>query len=70
MRVSLATSAQLALRMLTARWLCPHRFFKMMENDPLRAWYGEGHVLRAADRGAISKLLISDEIFRCVSLFA
>jgi len=40
------------------------KFFKMMENDPLRAWYGEGHVLRAADRGAISKLLISDEIFR------
>jgi len=42
------------------------RFFKMLDENPLRAWYGEGHVLRAAERGAISKLLVSDELFRCV----
>lgn len=36
----------------------------MLEADPLRAWYGEEHVLKAAERGAVGKLLISDEIFR------
>lgn len=44
------------------------KFFKMLEADPLRAWYGEGHVLKAAERGAIGKLLISDEIFRSPSV--
>lgn len=44
------------------------RFFKMLEDNPLRAWYGEGHVLKAAERGAIGKLLISDEIFRSPSV--
>lgn len=38
----------------------------MLEDNPLRAWYGEGHVFKAADRGAIGKLLVSDELFRCV----
>ena len=42
------------------------RFFRMLEADPLRAWYGEEHVLKAAERGAVGKLLISDEIFRLV----
>lgn len=36
----------------------------MLESDPLRAWYGEAHVFKAVDRGAVGKLLISDEIFR------
>ncbi|KAM0793117.1 hypothetical protein ACM66B_000596 [Microbotryomycetes sp. NB124-2] len=40
------------------------KFFKMLEENPLRAWYGEKHVLKAAERGAIGKLLISDELFR------
>jgi stalled ribosome rescue protein Dom34 len=40
----------------------------MLEDNPLRAWYGEGHVFKAADRGAIGKLLVSDELFRCVLL--
>lgn len=48
--------------------LSPPRFFKMLESDPLRAWYGEAHVLKAAERGAIGKLLISDEIFRSPSV--
>ena len=44
------------------------KFFKMLESDAMRAWYGESHVLKAAEQGAIGKLLISDEIFRCVFL--
>ena len=36
----------------------------MLDSDPLRAWYGEAHVLKAAERAAVEKLLISDEIFR------
>ncbi|GAA6007075.1 hypothetical protein JCM11491_001498 [Sporobolomyces phaffii] len=43
------------------------KFFKMLEDDPLRAWYSETHVLKAAERGAIGKLLISDELFRAPS---
>lgn len=41
-----------------------HRFFKMLDENPLRAWYGESHVFKAAERGAIGKLLVSDELFR------
>ncbi|BGP12890.1 hypothetical protein JCM10213_005157 [Rhodosporidiobolus nylandii] len=44
------------------------KFFKMLEENPLRAWYGEGHVLKAAERGAIGKLLVSDELFRAPSV--
>lgn len=44
------------------------RFFKMLDENPLRAWYGESHVFKAAERGAIGKLLVSDELFRCVKL--
>ncbi|GAA5921378.1 hypothetical protein JCM1841_002464 [Sporobolomyces salmonicolor] len=44
------------------------KFFKMLEENPLRAWYGEGHVLKAAERGAIGKLLVSDELFRSPSV--
>ena len=40
------------------------RFFKMLERDELRAWYGPDHVALAADRGAIGTLLISDQLFR------
>lgn len=42
------------------------RFQKMMGTDELRAWYGEAHVLKAADRGAVSTLLISDALFKYV----
>ncbi|GAA5863615.1 hypothetical protein JCM1840_000079 [Sporobolomyces johnsonii] len=44
------------------------KFFKMLEENPLRAWYGEGHVLKAAERGAIGTLLVSDELFRSPSV--
>jgi protein pelota len=42
-----------------------NRFQKMMEEDPLRALYGEVHVDRAAERAAVGTLLISDSLFRC-----
>jgi protein pelota len=40
------------------------KFQRMLASDELRAWYGEAHVLMAADRGAIGTLLISDGLFR------
>ncbi|KAF8328617.1 eRF1 domain 1-domain-containing protein [Cantharellus anzutake] len=40
------------------------RFFKMLERDELRAWYGPNHVSLATDRGAVGTLLISDNLFR------
>jgi len=40
------------------------KFFKTMNDDELRAWYGEEHVFLAAERGAIGTLLISDRLFR------
>lgn len=40
----------------------------MLDENPLRAWYGESHVFKAAERGAIGKLLVSDELFRSVPL--
>jgi hypothetical protein len=40
----------------------------MLATDEMRAWYGHQHVALASDRGAIGTLLISDELFRLVSL--
>ncbi|GAA94892.1 uncharacterized protein L969DRAFT_89848 [Mixia osmundae IAM 14324] len=40
------------------------KFFRMLSTDELRAWYGESHVLKAAERGAIGTLLISDNLFK------
>lgn len=62
------TSNQLKDTKFAQEGIMLEKFFKMLESDPLRAWYGESHVLKAADRGAIGKLLISDEIFRSPSV--
>ncbi|KAG0139661.1 hypothetical protein CROQUDRAFT_675013 [Cronartium quercuum f. sp. fusiforme G11] len=40
------------------------KFDKMLVSDELRAWYGESHIDKAAERGAIGTLLISDGLFR------
>lgn len=40
------------------------KFFKMLGQDEMRAWYGPDHVAMASDRGAIGTLLISDDLFR------
>jgi len=39
-------------------------FYKTLTNEPLKAFYGEKHVLRAAEAQAIEVLLISDKLFR------
>lgn len=39
-------------------------FYAMMTADSARAFYGPGHVLAAAELGAIQTLLISDKLFR------
>lgn len=45
------------------------RFHKMLATDELRAWYGPDHVALAVDRGAVGTLLISDNLFRCVTSY-
>lgn len=44
------------------------RFNRMLATDELRAWYGEDHVCKAAERGAVGTMLISDALFRSVLL--
>lgn len=44
------------------------KFNRMLATDELRAWYGEGHVFKAAERGAVGTLLISDALFKSVTL--
>lgn len=39
-------------------------FYRILTNEPLKAFYGEKHVLRAAEAQAIEVLLISDKLFR------
>lgn len=41
-----------------------NRFNRMLATDELRAWYGEEHVLKAAERGAVGTLLVSDALFK------
>ena len=37
----------------------------MLGNDASRAFYGPGHVVAAAQEGAVAKLLIADSLYRC-----
>ena len=39
-------------------------FYKVLQNEPLKACYGEKHVLLALESQAIECLLISDKLFR------
>jgi protein pelota len=39
-------------------------FYKVLQNDPLRACYGEKHLMRACEAQAVESLLISDRLFR------
>ena len=39
-------------------------FYKTLQADPLRACYGEKHVLKAVEAQAVETLLISDSLFR------
>jgi len=38
-------------------------FYKTLTNEPLKAFYGDKHVLRAAEAQAVDVLLISDKLF-------
>ncbi|KWU45477.1 hypothetical protein RHOSPDRAFT_16518 [Rhodotorula sp. JG-1b] len=61
-------SAQLKDTKFAQEGVMLEKFFKMLDENPLRAWYGESHVFKAAERGAIGKLLVSDELFRAPSV--
>jgi protein pelota len=41
-------------------------FFTVLANDSARAFYGPGHVVAAAEQGAVRTLLISDSLYRYV----
>lgn len=41
-------------------------FFQMLSVDSSRAFYGPGHVITAAEQGAVGKLLIADSLYRYV----
>ncbi|GBC05123.1 hypothetical protein RclHR1_06050001 [Rhizophagus clarus] len=44
------------------------RFFKMLNDEPDRAYYGWNHVRKAGGEGAIGTLLLSDELFRSADI--
>ncbi|CAI2171875.1 16083_t:CDS:10 [Funneliformis geosporum] len=44
------------------------RFFKMLNDDPDRAFYGWNHIKKAEERGAIGTLLLSDGLFRAADI--
>lgn len=39
-------------------------FFKILNDDDMRAWYGPRHVEAAVEKGAVATLLITDSLFR------
>ena len=39
-------------------------FYKLLQNEPLKACYGEKHILLALEAQAIECLMISDKLFR------
>ena len=38
-------------------------FFQMLTEDSAKAFYGPGHVITAAEQGAVAKLLIADSLY-------
>lgn len=40
------------------------KFYKMMNDDEMRAWYGPEHVEKAIEAGAVGTLLVTDTLFR------
>jgi protein pelota len=41
-----------------------HKFMRMMDTDPERAYYGFAHVSKAQEQQAVDSLLVTDELFR------
>jgi stalled ribosome rescue protein Dom34 len=44
-------------------------FFHMLSVDSSKAFYGPGHVLSAAEQGAVARLLIADSLYRCAHIY-
>uniref|UniRef100_A0A060SVW2 Protein DOM34 homolog n=1 Tax=Blastobotrys adeninivorans TaxID=409370 RepID=A0A060SVW2_BLAAD len=44
------------------------QFFKILNDDDMRAWYGPRHVQAAAEKGAIGTLMITDSLFRSADI--
>lgn len=40
------------------------KFYRMIDTDPDRAYYGYDHVLKASESNAIDSLLITDHLFK------
>lgn len=60
-RPSLHTQAQVEVRTL-------EQFYKLLNEDPDRAFYGYNHVAKANEANAIDKLLVTDSLFRSQEL--
>ncbi|KAJ1949426.1 Translation factor pelota, partial [Dispira parvispora] len=43
-------------------------FYKLLNDNPDRAYYGYDHVVKASENGAIDQLLITDELFRAADV--
>ncbi|RHZ68875.1 hypothetical protein Glove_292g47 [Diversispora epigaea] len=44
------------------------KFYKMLNDNPDKAFYGWDHVKKAEERGAVGTLLVSDELFRAADI--
>jgi protein pelota len=45
-----------------------HKFMRLMETDPDKAYYGYDHVAKAHEELAIDSLLVTDELFRASNI--
>jgi protein pelota len=63
-----ALQSRLADTKATEEVRCLESFYRVLTNEPLKAFYGEKHVLRAAEAQAIEVLLISDRLFRAADV--
>ncbi|EGF81607.1 hypothetical protein BATDEDRAFT_36854 [Batrachochytrium dendrobatidis JAM81] len=59
-------------RLSDTKYACELRtlenFYKMLFNEPAKAFYGVRHVLKAAERNAIASLMITDGLFRSANV--
>jgi protein pelota len=67
-----ALRAKLADTKYARETLLMDRFYELMRNDDLRAWYGPKEVERAVEKGGVGRgggvLLISDALFRSLDI--
>jgi len=63
-----AVTARLADTKYAKETRAMEAFFKMMQTDEDRAWYGPKEVERAIEKGAVGTLLVSNSLFRSNSI--